>query len=261
MRAVPPDPNQGQDHPTIGGYMRHQRVRLALTQQQVADRLFMSKSAYQKHENDERTPTVRGIRDWCDALDLSYEKRRKVMSIVMGELMPLAVGSPEAITDDDIDFINSLPYPAYLHRVPQYDILAANRVAVETCPWLDPALATGERPLNVIVQMFNDPRAEQILLNWEPVVHRLTYLLKEMSTGIVRAEEVAAIYDACRTHPRFEYMWNTPMSPAEFDDDHVTMVDPQGREGHWRMRSLQSTHPWCDYEIFLLTPRTGSARF
>ncbi|MFI6870297.1 helix-turn-helix domain-containing protein [Nocardia sp. NPDC050406] len=255
------DPRPEQAAPTIGGYMRQQRVRSTLTQQQAADRLFMSKSAYQKYENDERMPTVRTIREWCDALELSYEKRRKMLSIVAGELLPLAVGSPDAITADDIDFIDSLPYPAWLHRVPQYDILAANRAGIEVCPFLDPALATGERPLNVIVQMFNDPRAEQILRNWDPIVHRLTYLLKEMSTGVVSDEEVAAIYDACRGHRRFDYMWNTPMQPEEFDDDHVIMVDPQGREGHWRMRSLQSTHPWCDYEIFLLTPRATESRF
>lgn len=261
MRAVPPEPTPTDPvQPTIGGYMRHQRVRLALTQQQVADRLYMSKSAYQKYENDERNPTVRAIRDWCDALELSYEKRRKVLSIVMGELMPLAVGSPESITADDVDFIDSLPYPAWLHRVPQYDILAANRAGIELCPFLDPALATGDQPVNVIVQMFTDPRAERILGNWDPIVHRLAYLLKEMSTGVVRDAEVAAIVEASRDHPRFDFMWNNPMSPEEFDDDHVVTVDSRGHEAHWRMRSLQSMHPWCDYEIFLLTPRVGGVR-
>ncbi|WP_282786520.1 MULTISPECIES: helix-turn-helix domain-containing protein [unclassified Nocardia] len=261
MPELPPEsPIYEQAHQTIGGYMRQQRLLQGLTQKQVADALFMSKSAYQKYENEERNPTVPVIRQWCDALDLRYDKRRRVMSIVMGELAPWAVGSPEAITPDALEFIDSMPYPAYLHRVPQYDVLAANAAANEMCPFLDPALGTPERPINVIVQMMTDPRAEKILVNWEPIVHRMIYGLREFSAGVVPDTEVAAVYEACRSHPRFEYMWNNPMDPAIFDDDHVVMLDPAGRETNWRMRSLQSLHPWCDYEIFLLTPRSMRER-
>ncbi|MBF6133919.1 helix-turn-helix transcriptional regulator [Nocardia otitidiscaviarum] len=257
MRSISPEsPSGAATRPTIGAYMQRQRILLGLTQQQVADRLYMSKSAYQKHENGERNPTVQAIRDWCDALELTYEKRRKVISIVMGELVPVAIGSPENITDDDLDFINSLPYPAWLHRVPQYDILAGNRVGIEMCPFLDPALATGDRPLNVMVQFASDPRAQQIVTNTDTVLHRLIYFHKEMAAGIVPEDELAAIRAATMAHPKAEHFWNTPMEPELFDDDQVVMVDPTGRETHWRMRSLQSIHPWCDYEIFLLTPRT-----
>ncbi|WP_067572255.1 helix-turn-helix domain-containing protein [Nocardia acidivorans] len=255
MRAVPAE-NHGSEHKMLGSYMQRQRLELGLTQAQVAALLFMSSSGFEKYENGQRVPTVAAIRSWCTALELPRYKRRKVWSMVMGEDLTVAAGQLETVTAAELNLMNHLPGPAFLHRVPEYYVLGANHRAVEMFPWLDPALATPDRPLNVIVQMMTDPRAREVLVNWESIVHRLIYILKENSLGIVPEAEIAAIRQACQANPHFDRMWETAMPTHAYYDDTVIVREPEcGEEIVFQMDSLRWAHPWRDIEIFSLTPR------
>ncbi|WP_327142077.1 helix-turn-helix domain-containing protein [Nocardia sp. NBC_01327] len=255
MRAVQAE-SQGSEHKMLGNYMQRQRLELGLTQAQVAALLFMSNSGFEKYENGQRVPTVATIRSWCNALALPRHKRRKVWSMVMGEDLAIAAGSLSAVTAGELHLMNRMPGPAFLHRVPEYYVLAANARAIDMFPWLNPALGTPDRPVNVIVQMMTDPRAQRVLYNWESIVHRLVYILKENSIGLVPEDEIAAIRHACQVNPHFDRMWDTAVGPSEYDDDTVIVVEPEsGEQVTFQMDSLRWAHPWRDIEMFSLTER------
>lgn len=254
MRAVPAD-SGGSEHKMLGSYMQRQRLEQGLTQAQVAARLFMSSSGFEKYENGQRVPTVATVRSWCTALGLPRYKRRKVWSIVMGEDLSVAAGALEPVTAAELNLMNRMPGPAFLHRVPEYYVLGANAMAIDMFPWLDPALGTPEQPVNVIVQMMTDPRAREMLVNWGTIVHRLVYILKENSLGIVPEAQIATIREACRSNPLFDRMWDTAMPPATYDDDTVIVRSPEGEDIYFQMDSLRWAHPWRDIEMFSLTIR------
>ncbi len=104
-----------------------------------------------------------------------------------------------------------------------------------------------------------EPLARQVLGNWEEIVHRLLFILRLNSPGVVAPERLAQIIETCRANPDFERLWRTDMAEDVYNNSLATVRDPQtGALHHFTMRSYNSIHPNnCNYQLFTLTPRRG----
>ncbi|MVU83029.1 helix-turn-helix domain-containing protein [Nocardia sp. ET3-3] len=256
LEAVDTIPEQ----PLLGMYMRYRRELLGLTQEETAQRMFISLSLYRKLENGERALSPERLEGWSRAMEAPVWLLRKMASLALP--IPSAVESgvwPPALRAEDVEHLEALPFPAFYHRTPEYEILAANQAAREAFPWLLPAPVDAARPVNVIEQMMTVPLAREVLINWELIVHRLLFILRVNAPGTVAPERLAQILDTCRVNPDFERFWTTDLSEAEFNDSLVLVRDPEtGGEISLTMRSYNAWHPDnCPYQLFMLTPRTS----
>ncbi|MVU83030.1 helix-turn-helix domain-containing protein [Nocardia sp. ET3-3] len=246
------------EQPLVGMYMRYRRETLGLTQEDAARLMFISVSLYRKLENGERAMSADRIEDWCAAMDAPKWMLEKMLSLALPRLSQLAVGSwPPVLRVEDLEHLEALPVPAFFHRSPEQDVLAANGIALGAFPWLAPASLDTERPVNVLEQFMTVPEARELIINWETVVHRLLFALRVLSPGLVAPERFEQILDSCRTNPDFERLWAAPMSEELYNDSCVQVRLP-GMDAPMRftMRHYNAFHPECGYQLFMLTPRS-----
>ncbi|MEU1428233.1 helix-turn-helix domain-containing protein [Nocardia sp. NPDC005746] len=246
------------EQPMLGMFMRYRREHLGLTQDDVARRMFVSLSLYRKLENGERPMSPERLADWSRAMDAPAWLLRKMASLALPMASAVEAGVwPPALRAEDIEHLEALPFPAFYHRTPEYEILAANQAAREAFPWLLPTRADAERPANVIEQMMTEPIAREVLINWELIVHRLLFILRVNAPGTVAPERLAQILETCRVNPEFERFWTTDLSEEQFNDSLVLVRDPEtGGRMALTMRSYNAWHPDnCPYQLFVLTPR------
>ncbi|MEC3951856.1 helix-turn-helix domain-containing protein [Nocardia sp. CDC153] len=247
------------EQPLLGMYMRYRREMLGVTQEETARRMFISLSLYRKLENGERAVAPERIEDWCAAMDAPMWMLEKMVSLAMPRVSNFARGTwPPQLRQEDLDHLNALPYPAYFHRFPEYEVLAANPAATGAFPWLAPSDPDAERPVNVIEQFMTIPEARELLVNWDTIVHRLVFGLRVLSPGVVAPERLAQIIETCSANPEFARMWNTPMEEKLFNDSLVQVRTPGTDEiMSLTMRSYNAFHPEnCSYQLFMLTPRS-----
>ncbi|MEC3916980.1 helix-turn-helix domain-containing protein [Nocardia sp. CDC160] len=246
------------EQPVLGMYMRYRREILGLTQEEAARRMYVSVSLYRKLENGERVLSGARLEDWCAAVGAPIWMLEKMVSLAMPKISTLARGAwPPRLRKEDLDHLNALPFPAYFHRFPEYEVLAANPAANAAMPWLAPAAPDAERPVNVIEQMMTVPEAREVLVNWDTIVHRLLFSLRILSPGVVAPERLAQIIETCSAHPEFERMWNTPVDEDLYNDSAIQVRIPgTGELITQTMRVYNVYHPSvASYQLFMLTPR------
>ncbi|MGV9836601.1 helix-turn-helix domain-containing protein [Nocardia niigatensis] len=241
----------------IGIIFRSERDARGLSQGEVAKSLHISLSYYGKLETGRRPFGIDHIHALCDVLDVPLDRRHAVWALVSGEDFIIATGTPGPLSPGMLNVMHTYPGPAFVHQTPIGNILACNQPAKVAFPWLDPdQVDTGGRPLNLIVQMLNEPRARTVLPGWFTIVHRMVYALRHHTPGLVPSREVQAIRFECRAHPEFEEMWNRPLPTEVYEDDNITVLDPAtGRRAYWQYDRLRFIHPFRDGELFLLTPK------
>ncbi|WP_433591822.1 helix-turn-helix domain-containing protein [Nocardia sp. CA-145437] len=240
-------------------YLRYRRETLGITQEEIARRMFVSLSLYRKLESGERALTPERLEDWCVATEAPMWMLEKMVTLAVPKIMTIARGAwPPELRQEDLDHLRALQYPAYFHRFPEYEVLAANEAATAAFPWLAPAGAGAGRPVNVIEQMLTVPEMRELLVNWDTIAHRLVFGLRVLSPGIIAPERLAQIIETCSVNPEFERMWNTPMEEYVFNDSLVQVRHPESGEiMSLTMRSYNPSLPQdCSYQLFMLTPRT-----
>lgn len=252
LGEVDPVPEQ----PLLGIYMRRRRESLGLTQEEVAGRMYISVSLYRKLESGQRPLSAGRLQDWSAAMNAPLWLLHKMVSLATPNLSPAMGEWPPKLRAEDLDHLEAFPFPAFYHRFPEYEVLAANAAARAAFPWLVPADPAG-RPTNVIEQMMTVGIAEETLLNWDLIVHRLLFILRVMAPGIVAPERLAQIIETCQGHPEFERMWTTDLEEERFNDSLVLVRNPEGGDPiRLTMRSYNAYHPDnCPYQLFMLTPR------
>ncbi|MEV6767461.1 helix-turn-helix domain-containing protein [Nocardia sp. NPDC051030] len=246
------------EQPVLAMYMRHRRETLGLTQEDVARRMFVSLSMYRKLESGERPLTANRLEDWCAAMNAPVWLLEKMVSLALPKLASVARGVwPPALRQEDLEHLESFPFPAYFHRFPEFEVLAANATARGAFTWLLPAPPDAERPTNLLEQMMTSPEAQEVLINWETIVHRLLFAVRVLAPGIVAPERLAQIVETCSANPEFERLWQTDMDEALFNDSLVLARDPAtGARMSFTIRTYNVYHPEnCAYQLFTLTPR------
>ncbi|MGW4354896.1 MmyB family transcriptional regulator [Nocardia sp. NPDC004582] len=248
----------GPESSMLAMYMRYRRETLGITQEEIARRMYISLSLYRKLESGERALSPKRLEDWCAATEAPLWMLEKMVTHAVPKIMTIARGTwPPALRQEDLDHLHAIPYPAYFHRFPEYEVLAANAAATGAFPWLAPAGYDADRPVNVIEQMLTVPEMRELLVNWDTIVHRLVFGLRVLSPGIIAPERLAQIIETCSVNPEFERMWNTPMEERLFNDSLVQVRLPES--GEIMSLTMRSYNPSLtrdrSYQLFMLTPR------
>lgn len=252
--SIDPVPEQ----PLLGKYMRLRREGLSLTQEEVAARMFISLSLYRKLESGDRPPSASRLEDWCRAVEAPPWMVRKLVSLALPNMATLARGAwPPVLTDTELELLELFPFPAYYHRFPEMEVVAANQAARAAFPWLDPTNSNSDRPVNLVEQMLTNETARAILINWEEIAHRMLYVLRLVAPGITPPDRLAQIIETCRTNPDFDRLWATDMSEEQYNRAVALVRDPvSGRRFAFSLRAYHTYLPDDnDYQLFLVMPR------
>ncbi|MEV6071928.1 helix-turn-helix domain-containing protein [Nocardia sp. NPDC052001] len=248
----------------MGGYLQRRRTELGFTQAYVASRLQTKEDTYSRWERGTRFPDTATLEQIFDVLELPFWAMRKIQSLVFTRAHRLRLGEwPPKLTEDDFDHLEAIDAPAYLHLMPQYDMVARNFRAAEILPDFVPAPFTADRPVNVIAwQLRAMTDGDRRIVNIEDVLSRLVWLLKTMGLGIVEPTRMAQIRSECIAINRdlFEDLWRTGVPEEKIYDPEVIMLDPDtGKPRHFTMRCKHDIHPPKEYETYVMA-EIGLAR-
>ncbi|MGV9836596.1 MmyB family transcriptional regulator [Nocardia niigatensis] len=239
----------------LGAWMRDQRLMKGLTQVKVAEQMHIHPTAYLAYEKGRRTPDMTMLRLWCDIVELPPLLVRKLMTMVSEGLYRLDTGAaPTMPGEDDLEHLESFPWPAFFYTFPGLDIVAANAAARRQFPWLAPAPATTLRPVNLLEQLMIHPEATAAITNWDELAHTMTYLLRVLAPGEMPAERLTEILTVCRAHPRFGQFWNTAVPADTFSCDRVTVANPDSGWSTHLARHYQPLLPERPFALLTLTP-------
>ncbi|MFI8977251.1 helix-turn-helix domain-containing protein [Nocardia asteroides] len=245
----------------LGPIMRARREDMGLSRKDLAAKLRVSPSALAQWEQGTKGIDPANLANWLKELNPPYLLMRKIRALATSGLLfddGEAVGPN--VDSAELEAIQSLNVPAYLHQAPQMELLAANDVALEKFPWFVPSDPAAAWPSYMIEQLLVDPRAKQCLLNWDEVVHRLVWVLRSTAAGgFIPEDQLQAIVDACWVAPEFEQMWTEPFPEHLIEGNHLRVRNLQtGAEEDWSMWSHNPVHPRSgDRRVLLLiTPRS-----
>jgi transcriptional regulator with XRE-family HTH domain len=80
---------------SFGNWLRHQRLGLGLTQDQLALRVNCSTSALRKFESEERRPSAGTIEQLADILNIPPEERKSFLRFACGDCQAYAGGDTD----------------------------------------------------------------------------------------------------------------------------------------------------------------------
>ncbi|WP_159080819.1 helix-turn-helix domain-containing protein [Nocardia suismassiliense] len=244
----------------LGAMIRELRTSRGIKQAQAAKLAGVSVSAYSKWEEGKRRPLQDNLERLCIALDCEEWLFRKMMSLTSESQFRIEIGTwPPRITDEDIEVIEELPFPALYRKLPEYDIIYSNEAMLKYFPMFAPAPLDSPQPANMIERMLTDYRARTIFVDWYTVAHRMVYMMRLWSRG-VSPERHAEIMEACNRVPEFDFMWNNNPPAESFATNRLIARYPADNSVHYfTLRSWFPNYPPGEAEI-LAAPRSPSAQ-
>ncbi|MET9491336.1 helix-turn-helix domain-containing protein [Nocardia sp. NPDC006630] len=190
-------------HTTIAGFLRVRREAARLTRAELARRAGVSEALIQKIEQGVRQPTAIALGALFTALEVEFPYREWAASALLPELTGLHYGEMEPA---ELNFLQTLPHPAWYQTVPEHDIIAVNDAYRRWFPG-------AEAGANGLEWMLLDPRARAVMGDWEREAHTMVYAFRHMGPGAAasaRGEEIAAV---CRQSPDWERLWSKRLPP------------------------------------------------
>ncbi|WP_327140790.1 helix-turn-helix domain-containing protein [Nocardia sp. NBC_01327] len=190
-------------HTTIAGFLRVRREAARLTRAELARRAGVSEALIQKIEQGVRQPTAIALGALFTALEVEFPYREWAASALLPELTGLHSGEMEPA---ELNFLQTLPHPAWYQTVPEHDIIAVNDAYRRWFPG-------AEAGANGLEWMLLDPRARAAMGDWEREVRTMVYAFRHMGPGAAasaRGEEIAAV---CRQSPDWERLWSASLPP------------------------------------------------
>ncbi|WP_331757872.1 helix-turn-helix transcriptional regulator (plasmid) [Nocardia sp. NBC_01377] len=218
-----------------------------VTQAMVADQVGVTTSAYFKWESGLRRITPEHLERICESLNCKDWRRRSMMSLLSGTMSDFRLGQQPRISSEDVEFIESLSFPALYRSLPDFDIIYSNQACISAFPMFTPAPLNEAHRANLIERMITDPRSPRVFVNWSQVAHRMVYLKRLWSSGTSAAHH-ERIMRACRSEAAFEYMWRTIPGPDVHGNNRIAVRDPV--TGEVRNRTVR---------CLISNSRTGSA--
>ncbi|MFI9509733.1 helix-turn-helix domain-containing protein [Nocardia sp. NPDC052566] len=234
--------------PPIGRYLRERRTAAGLTVAELATKAGgVSPTLVADFEEGARLPAPDTLHALFDALCVPFAYRDHIVALTRQSLFITALGDgPQVPQSTDLAFLDNLPFPAWYQSVPSFDLVAANYAYRRTFRGLEPGG-------NILQWTMLDPRAKDILGQWDREAHLMVNAFRIMSPGLVPAERWEDIVRACRKAPEWERMWNTEIPPAEVDRPPALILDPL-RKGFRTMSMSVLTfefpyRPWWMYTL------------
>lgn len=234
-------------HSAIAGYLRGLREAAGLTRAELAKRASVSEALIQKVEQGTRQPTSTALGALFEALDAPVLVREHAAAVLQPELTGLVTdgGYPGQA---ELDFLNSLPYPACYQTQPALDLIAANDAYRRAFPGLEPGI-------NIIAWMLLDPIARYLIDDWEKATHLMVYVFKHMAPGVTDPDRIEAITSLCAKSPDWERFWSTHLAAAEVHSRPGRFRSPD--TGDWMTMQVQVFRcevPRRSWWMYTLTP-------
>ncbi|WP_159080804.1 helix-turn-helix domain-containing protein [Nocardia suismassiliense] len=242
----------------LGSMIRDLRKSRRLTQAQAACIAHVSVSAFSKWEEGQRRPLKENLDKFCKALGAEDWLYRKMMSLAQDRVFHAETGLwPPKITDEDIEVIEEFPFPALYRKLPEHDIIYANKACLDVFPMFAPAPLSSPQPANTVVSLLTDGRARATFVDWYAVAHHSVYMLKLLSHGLMTERHSQIVAASDKAH-EFDYMWNNDPPPSVFRTNRINVrrLDDPTTVDHYTMRSWCPNYPSGEYEL-VSTPPVG----
>ncbi|MCU1640042.1 MAG: helix-turn-helix transcriptional regulator [Nocardia sp.] len=234
-------------HSAIAGVVRVRREALGLSRAELARRAGVSEAVIQKVEQGTRQPTPTALAALFEALDVPMQYRDHAANVLQPELTDIPYDG-EIPDQDELDFLNSLPYPACYQTVPGLDLIAANDAYLQTFPGLTPGV-------NIIAWMLLDPIARHVMGDWERETHLMVWAFRHMAPGITTPEHIERITGLCRDAPDWQRLWSTDIPPAEIGLRPTRVRSPEtGEFTHMQIQLFGCELPRRPWWMYALVP-------
>lgn len=229
----------------IADYLRGRREAAGLTRSELAQRAGVSEALIQKIEQGTRQPTATALGALFDALQVPPQVREYAATKLQPELATFGteISPPEPY---ELDFLESIPYPACYQTMPAVDLVAANQAYLRAFPGLEPGG-------NIIEWMLLDPRAREVIYDWEREAHFMVYGFRYMGAAIHSPERIAAIAQRCGAAPEWDRFWSTEVAPETIAGRCTRVRSPE--TGEWESLHIQvfkfevPQRPWWIYSL------------
>ncbi|WP_194852956.1 helix-turn-helix domain-containing protein [Nocardia sp. SYP-A9097] len=223
------------------------RESAGLTRAELARRAGVSEALIQKVEQGTRQATPTALGALFQTLEVPVQYIGHVTSVLLPELAGLVTegGYPERL---ELDFLNSLPYPAGYQTMPAMDLLAANDAYRKAFPGLDPGT-------NIIAWMLLDPIARYVMRDWEREAHMMVYMFRHASPGVTAPERIEEITRLCSKSPDWQRFWDTEIPPNDIHRRPTQFLSPE--TGDWitmQMQVFRCEMPHRPWYMYTLTP-------
>ncbi|MCU1640043.1 MAG: helix-turn-helix transcriptional regulator [Nocardia sp.] len=232
-------------HATIASFLRVRREAAGLTRAELAGRAGVSEALIQKIEQGIRQPTSTALAALFTALEVESPYRERAASALLPELTGLHYGELEQA---ELNFLRTLPYPAWYQTVPEHDIVAVNDAHRRWFPGVEPGV-------NALAWMLLDPRARAVIGDWEREVRTMVYAFRHMGPGAAasaRGEEIAAV---CRQSPDWERLWSAGLPPEGVPHRRTRVRSPDtGELTVMNVQLFRCELPRREWLMYTMTP-------
>ncbi|MGW4244834.1 MmyB family transcriptional regulator [Nocardia sp. NPDC004722] len=190
-------------------YLRERRESAGLTRVELSRKAGISEGLIQKIEQGTRQPTAVALGALFQALDVPTVFREHAATLLQPELASFG-GEITPPQPYELEFQRGLPHPACYQTMPAVDLVAANDAYLRAFPGLEVG--------DVIIEwMMLDPRAREVMADWERDAHFMVYGFRYMAPAIHSPERIAAIIERCSAAPEWEQFWSTEVPPIATD--------------------------------------------
>ncbi|MEC3919812.1 helix-turn-helix domain-containing protein [Nocardia sp. CDC160] len=231
----------------IADYLRVRREAAGLTRSELSRRAGVSEALIQKIEQGTRQPTSNALGALFTALDVPVQVREHAATLLQPELASFGteITPPEPY---ELDFLRGLPHPACYQTMPAVDLVAANDAYLRAFPGLEPG--------DVILEwMLLDPRAREVMADWERDAHLMVYGFRYLAPAIHAPEKVRAIIERCSAAPEWNRFWNTDIPSDEIEGRRTRVHSPDtGELVTYHIQVFKFELPQRPWWIYSLVP-------
>ncbi|MFE3190839.1 helix-turn-helix domain-containing protein [Nocardia sp. NPDC059240] len=236
-----------ESHTTIAGYLRERREAARLTRAELAHKANVSEALIQKLEQGTRPPTSTALGALFRALDIPAVYREYAATVLQPELTTVT-GGDSGPSPGELAFLASLPHPACYQTAPAQDLIAANTAYLQAFPGLEPGA-------NIMAWMLLDPRARQVVEDWNREAHIMVQAFRYMAPGLTPPERIDQITHQCAQSPDWQRLWSTDIDPTRMDWRPVRIRPIDGSK--WtsmHVQLLRCEQPRREWYVYSMVP-------
>ncbi|MEU4709482.1 helix-turn-helix domain-containing protein [Nocardia salmonicida] len=209
----------------LGAFVRERRAAATppITRAQLAQRAGVALDTLKAIEQGVRPVSVENLEALAKALELPLQLREHLVRLALPGFfapdMPEGLEgqpAPTAVFPHDRLDLDSTGHAVSFEVHPTFDIIATNYSMEALYPGLTEAG-------NGIIWMFTNPRAEEIIVEWEMAAMQVIGITKYLSGGVVHPLHLHNIHMACGKNPKWKELWNSEEVPNVVSNDIVRL--------------------------------------
>lgn len=204
----------------LGDWVRARRQMLSLSRDDLAKRIQWSRSVVANIEQGLKSPTVEQLAELFTGLEIPSMYRRMVVRRLYPAVADQILGPmPPGLTSSDRLHISLDEHPTLYVAQPALNVVEVSPSTSLTFP----GITAGT---NLIVWLFTDPSAPEVLPDWDIHAHAVAAGLRLIGPLFMTPQEMDAITTPCSAHRDWDRMWNTKPRPSGFHGLYLRVRDP-----------------------------------